>query len=450
MRFKALLLSLVVLPLTAGAAAAQNKSLMATYGSETLNAGFTPDPYTVNLTSGGSIQASSISSQCSGSIADAPDFQLTYNAGSMPLILRTDSTSDTTLVVNGPDGRWYCDDDGGAEGLNAQLRWGTPPSGTYDIWVGSYSGRLESARLVITELDGSVVGGGGAPSGGSVNAGLAALSGSVRLNAAFSPDPYRVAVTAGGTIQASTAANGCAGMVSSAPDFELTYTAGSLPLIFRSISASDTTLLINGPNGQWYCDDDGGAEGLNPELYFGSPGTGVYDVWVGSYGADTAAATLEISEIGGGGGSPVGPPVIVPTPAPSNLMPDASLTASYGEITLRSGFTPDPRRIALRAGGPVPASNAGAGCSGSIARAPDYQITYTAGRQPLIIRTEADTDTTLVINDPDGVWHCDDDGRGDRNAEVNLDKPSSGIYDIWVGTYGGGTAAATLILTERP
>jgi hypothetical protein len=131
-------------------------------------------------------------------------------------------------------------------------------------------------------------------------------------------------------------------------------------------------------------------------------------------------------------------------------MPDAGMTATYGEINLRSGFTPDPRRIPLRAGGPVPAANVSDSCRGSIARAPEYQITYTAGRQPLIIRTESATDTTLVINDPDGVWHCDDDSRGGGNAEVNLDKPSAGVYDIWVGTFGGGTAAATLILTERP
>lgn len=446
MRFKTLILSLAILPLTAGMAAAQSMSAPATYGSRTLNSGFTPDPYTVNLTAGGSIQGSSVATGCVGTIANAPDFELTYTAGSLPLIFRTVSGADTTLVINGPNGSWFCDDDSGG-GLNAEVRFNNPASGTYDVWVGSLSGSTAPATLQITELSG----GGGSPASGggqSVDASLAALSGSIRLSAGFSPDPYRVNVTAGGTIQASTVATDCAGMVSSAPDFELTYTAGNLPLIFRSMSSADTTLLINGPNGSWYCDDDGGAEGLNAELRFGSPATGVYDVWVGSYGDATAAATLEISEIDGEGGETAGPPVIVPTP--SNLMPDASLTAAYGEINLRSGFTPDPRRIALRAGGPVPAANVSDSCTGSIARAPDYQITYTSGRQPLIVRTESDTDTTLVINDPDGVWHCDDDSRGEGNAEVNLDKPSSGVYDIWVGTFSGGTAAATLILTERP
>ena len=59
------------------------------------------------------------------------------------------------------------------------------------------------------------------------------------------------------------------------------------------------------------------------------------------------------------GGSSAPDPAPEPSPT-STLTPDASLTAAYGEITLRSGFTPDPRRIALRAGGPVPAGNASA------------------------------------------------------------------------------------------
>lgn len=443
MRINALIVSLAALPLMAGVAHAQDPRARATYGSERLTSGFTPDPYTVNLTAGGSIQASSIGSGCSGMIAGPPDFELTYSSGSLPLYFRTAASADTTLVVNAPNGAWYCDDDSGAEGLNAQVLFTSPASGAYDVWVGTYSGGMEPAVLQISELAG---GGGGSSSGGqAADPGLAATYGSIRLTSGFTPDPYSVNVAAGGPNQASTISTSCVGSIARAPDFELTYTAGSLPLIFRTFSSADTSLVVNGPDGQWYCDDDGGAEGLNAELRWNTPGSGTYDVWVGSLSAGNPQARLEITELGGG----VAPPIITQGPT-STLAPDASLTAAYGEITLRSGFTPDPRRIPLRAGGPVPAANASAGCAGSIARAPDYQITYTAGRQPLIVRTESDTDTTLVINDPDGVWHCDDDSRGGGNAEVNLDKPSSGVYDIWVGTFGGGTAAATLILTERP
>lgn len=282
-----------------------------------------------------------------------------------------------------------------------------------------------------------------------------ATYGSVSLTSGFTPDPYTVNLTAGGPIQASTTATGCVGTIARAPDFELTYTAGRYPLTFHTVSSSDTTLVINGPDGRWYCDDDSYGNS-NAEMRFPSPTSGVYDVWVGSYSGTMVAATLQITELtAGASAAPTAPaeptgPTAPAAPAAPTLMPDTSLTATYGEILLHSGFTPDPRRISLRAGGNIPAANVDSSCAGSIARAPDYQITYTAGRQPLIIRTEAEADTTLVVSDPDGMWHCDDDsGVGEGNAEVNLDKPSPGIYDIWVGTFNGGTGAATLILTEK-
>lgn len=136
-----------------GVAAAQDYSLSPSYGSVSLGGGFSPDPYTVSLQSGGSIDASSrIGGSCRGYIANAPDFRLNFSAGSLPLILSVASGADTTLVVNAPNGQWYCDDDGG-EGLNPSLRFGSPMSGQYDIWVGTYGGSsLQNATLHISEL----------------------------------------------------------------------------------------------------------------------------------------------------------------------------------------------------------------------------------------------------------------------------------------------------------
>ena len=143
--------------LTAGCAAlasAQDFSLDPAYGTINLSAGFTNDPRTVSLQSGGSISASTVSGSCAGYIANAPDVRLNYSAGStFPLILSVSSSSDTTLVVNGPDGRWYCDDDGGQSGLNPALRFDNPESGQYDIWVGTYaSSSLQNATLYISEV----------------------------------------------------------------------------------------------------------------------------------------------------------------------------------------------------------------------------------------------------------------------------------------------------------
>ncbi len=123
--------------------------------------------------------------------------------------------------------------------------------------------------------------------------------GSVALTSGFQPDPHNVSVVSGGTINvASTIGGACTGFVSNAPDFDLTYTAGSvgLPLIISVMANSDTTLVVNAPDGTWFCDDDSG-EGLNPRVTFTKPTSGLYDIWVGTVGsASNIAATLTISE----------------------------------------------------------------------------------------------------------------------------------------------------------
>ena len=65
-----------------GAAVAQNARLTANFGEIQLTAGFTPDPYRVNLTAGGSIDAyldTDLPGSCVGEISNA-DGTLSVNA----------------------------------------------------------------------------------------------------------------------------------------------------------------------------------------------------------------------------------------------------------------------------------------------------------------------------------------------------------------------------------
>ncbi|MBR9826808.1 MAG: peptidase S1 [Alphaproteobacteria bacterium] len=141
-------------PVLAFAAQAQNPMSAPTYGEISLSAGFTPDPYLVNLSAGGQVDAAAeLGAQCLGFIAQAPDFDLYYNAGSLPLIISAMAEADTTLVIHGPDGQWHCDDDSGG-GVNPRLRFAAPVSGLYGIWVGTYTpGHTEPAQLRVSELD---------------------------------------------------------------------------------------------------------------------------------------------------------------------------------------------------------------------------------------------------------------------------------------------------------
>lgn len=133
-------------------AMAQDFNAAPTYETVHLQGGFPDDPYVVYLSSGGGSDASYLGGDCRGYIANAPDVRLNFEPGSLPLIISAASGADTTLVINAPDGRWYCDDDSG-EGLNPSLVFSNPQYGRYEIWVGTYGvAELYDAELHISEL----------------------------------------------------------------------------------------------------------------------------------------------------------------------------------------------------------------------------------------------------------------------------------------------------------
>jgi hypothetical protein len=153
---KLLAATVVCVALGAGGASAQNAGLDPTQGQVHLQSGFAPDPYEARIVSGGQINAAeTIGGQCVGFIANAPDFDLYWTAGSgaLPLAISVASDADTTLVVNGPDGRWYCNDDGGLNGMNPGISFNNAQSGLYDIYVGTFGGtQNHNSVLTISEL----------------------------------------------------------------------------------------------------------------------------------------------------------------------------------------------------------------------------------------------------------------------------------------------------------
>lgn len=258
-----------------------------------------------------------------------------------------------------------------------------------------------------------------------------------RLDVGFTPDPHEAQVTAGGPISASNVNESCVGNVGRRASFTLRYRAGEAPLIINATSEVDTTLMVRAPDGSWHCNDD--TNGLDPQVRFNDPANGRYQIWVGRWGdtTETAAATVRITEIEGG---------------PSGELPDFSLEPAYGAIDLTAGFTPDPHTVAVAAGGELDAGNIGVpGCVGAIARAPDFRLNWTAGDNglPLIISAASAGDVTLVINDAQGNWVCNDDREGSLNPLVSFETPVSGQYDIWVGTFSEGELQdSTLYISE--
>lgn len=128
----------------------------------------------------------------------------------------------------------------------------------------------------------------------------------------------------------------------------------------------------------------------------------------------------------------------------------------YGTVSLSSGFLPDPRSVEVEAGGSTNVrTEVGGSCRGYVsASKPDVDLNYTAGSYPLYIYALSSRDTTLVVLDAAGNWHCNDDfsSEGGNNPGVVLHNPPSGNYNIWVGTYEnlGSYPNTTLRISEVP
>ncbi len=152
-RAMAFVTAVTVTMAVAGAVLAQNVRLQPAFGTLNLSAGFQPDPVRVNVLSGGQIDASlSLGGPCLGFISNAPDVNVNYRAGGYQLAFYVRAGSDTTLIINDPQGNWYCDDDGGTN-VNPSIVFGRPVSGQYNVWIGTFGGpSFERTSLRVSEI----------------------------------------------------------------------------------------------------------------------------------------------------------------------------------------------------------------------------------------------------------------------------------------------------------
>ena len=123
---------------------------------------------------------------------------------------------------------------------------------------------------------------------------------------------------------------------------------------------------------------------------------------------------------------------------------------SFGTHSLETNFDPDPARFRVVAGGSEASRQLGNCDAGFIANTPDIRLNFEAGELPLRFFVDARADTTLAINLPDGSWVCNDDTVG-LNPVIDLARPQSGQYDIFVGTADDGESPrVSLQVTELP
>ena len=125
---------------------------------------------------------------------------------------------------------------------------------------------------------------------------LEASLGVLDLTAGFEDDPVVVPIAAGGQKNAAELGVECHGLIADRPDVSISYSSGEYDLNFAVFSENDTTLVINSPTGDWFCNDD--YNSLNPGISFEDPESGRYDIWIGVYSEEDelSMAQLLVSE----------------------------------------------------------------------------------------------------------------------------------------------------------
>jgi hypothetical protein len=325
------------------------------------------------------------------------------------------------------------------------------------------------------------------PTWGEINIGIIEFS-----------DPFIVTFNSGGPFNAAEQegiAENCRGYVTGNPNHRVNIVSDEVDLLrIMFVAVGDTTLIVQFPDGSWLCNDDSGNGdfALSPSVDIANPAEGPYNVWVGSFSGDQLlpgylmytqnvdtfpgqissplfGSLIDTNTVGEstGGGSTTGGSTGSDQGGNSTGITttgggegcgggiDYTCNPNYGEVSLASGFTPDPFTIHITSGGSINVTEQGlpAECRGNVTTAPDFRLRLTSTSARLRIYFVADTsgsDTTLIVNSPGATWLCNDDyPNANLNPMVEITNASSGQYDIWVGSFNNGEfASGTLYITE--
>ncbi len=91
----------------------------------------------------------------------------------------------------------------------------------------------------------------------------------------------------------------------------------------------------------------------------------------------------------------------------------------------------------------------GTGCNAYIETAPTV-VLQLASPMFVQLQTLSSSDTTLIVRDAQGRFHCDDDSGGGRNANLGFGAPP-GRTGVWVGSFdSGSTTGFQLLMSGRP
>lgn len=276
---------------------------------------------------------------CSGFIAATATATVEMRgAGPFGITATAEDGTDLVLVVQTPDGNWFCSDD--ADGLNPGIQFGTAENtavaaGTYRAWVGTlidpdpmqdtYTMGMDTMSMdPMANMDDMAMNDPMAPPTGPTRVTVTAARGEITVSTTdfdmddmgigrsdfyegqyagqdLTPDnpvmtltldgnAGQTAATAGSALVNPVDGDGCRGLIDARPT--LAFTAGATPLSVRAASGdTDLVMVARAPSGRWFCSDD--ASGSDPRIETDEAGR--YAVWVGTYSRPAAPVQVQVS-----------------------------------------------------------------------------------------------------------------------------------------------------------
>lgn len=334
----------------------------------------------------------------SGETADV--YRLQGSAGTRLSLEMSSSDIDSYLLVIGPGGRhWENDDSGGT--VNAALGFELPANGAYDIVATSYrAGETGPYELKVFD-DARVV----APPGQT-------------------PAAQPVSTTTG------TAASRRAGSLAAgdtqlgsgelADRYNFVWQAGQRVRVSVASTEFDTYVIVVSPSGRQTDNDDVAAGDTNSSIDHEVTETGPHRVIVTSYQpGETGSYELRIDSVGGAQAA------TQPQPPPTQAPPGwrtVSGSLAAGNRTLRTGEFFDA-----------------------------HEMQWPAGQAVHLEARSSEFDTYLMVQPPAGDQQDNDDqAPGNTNAAIDLVTRTAGVYRVLVTSYRPGEQGSYELLVGTP
>ena len=261
-------------------------------------------------------------------------------------------------------------------------------------------------------------------------------------------DPFIVSVNGGGSFDASLLGGDCSGYINVQPVLRVDWEGQADMSKIFFFSDHDPTLVIQAPDGEFYCNDDASDLLLDPSISFENPADGTYNIWVGSYAPDqlipgvlvvttrddVSAENFTLNGLIKRG--PVLSDEIEGRDRPADALVQAIQKVKHSMKKLHAGGK--ARSVKVAADGDIPAFEFDIPdqiCNGFISPVPDMVFDWSGTTDELKVYFEGDGDSTLLVVGPGETVSCNDDAAPGRNINpmVVIPNPAEGRYAVYVG-----------------